>query len=128
MQEPADPVNPDATSHRRFSRISLSTDVRLYSSSQVWETQILDLSLQGAQVSRPEDFVVRKDQNFRLEIRLQGTAVISMGVELARIEGDRLGFRAGRMDFDSFTHLKRLIELNLGNSEGLAAELGRLTR
>lgn len=126
MPEPIAPA--DTSSERRFARISLSTDVRLYSSSQVWETRILDLSLQGAQVTRPEGFNGRKDQNFRLEIRLQGTAVISMGVELARLEDDRLGFRAGRMDFDSFTHLKRLIELNLGDPEGLAAELTRLTR
>lgn len=128
MSDALRPDSPDPTSDRRFARITLSNDVRLYSSSQVWETRILDLSLQGAQVTRPEGFVGRKDQNFRLEIRLQGTAVISMGVELARIEEDRLGFRAGRMDFDSFTHLKRLIELNLGDPEGLSAELGRLTR
>lgn len=126
MPDPTPPT--DQSSDRRFARISLSTDVRLYSSSQVWDTQILDLSLQGAQVTRPEGFAGRKDQNFRLEIRLLGAAVISMGVELARIEDDRLGFRAGRMDFDSFTHLKRLIELNIGDSEGLSAELMRLTR
>ena len=124
-----DPTSPsDQSTDRRFARITLSNDVKLYSSSQVWETQILDLSLQGAQITRPEGFVGRKDQNFRLEIRLQGTAVISMGVELARIEDDRLGCRAGRMDFDSFTHLKRLIELNLGDPEDLSAELLRLTR
>jgi|JI7StandDraft_1071085.scaffolds.fasta_scaffold00274_40 hypothetical protein len=128
MSDPAAPPTNDQSVDRRFARITLSNDVRLYSSSQVWETQILDLSLQGAQVTRPEGFSGRKDQNFRLEIRLQGSAVISMGVELARIEEDRLGFRAGRMDFDSFTHLKRLIELNLGDPEGLSAELSRLTR
>jgi hypothetical protein len=37
-----------------------------------------------------------------------------------------LGFRCDNIDLDSVTHLKRMVELNLGNEDVLERELGEL--
>lgn len=118
----------DSTIDRQFARFTLEGDVRLYSSSQMWQTEVLDLSLRGALLRKPADFSGKRGQSFRIEIRLAATTVISMAVELARSFEDSIGFKTGRMDFDSFSHLKRLIELNLGDSDSLKRELSQLKR
>lgn len=111
---------------RRFQRVPLAGSVRIYSGSALWETDLIDLSLKGVLVARPAAFAGAPGARFRMDLRVNGTLVISMGVEAARIEGDRLAFAWDRIDLDSFARLKRLLELNLGGHERLHRELAAL--
>lgn len=120
-------MNPtEPTPSRRFRRFDFQGQARLYSSGKMWDTEVIDVSLRGALVVRPADFDGRVGANYRLELRLQGRAVISMGVSAANISADRIGLKCERLDWDSFLHLKRMIELNLGNPEELNRELSQL--
>jgi hypothetical protein len=58
---------------------------------------------------------------------LNGTeAGIVMAVVLRHVEDQHLGFQVQYIDMDSATHLRRLVELNLGDSTLLERELGNL--
>lgn len=92
----------------------------------MWETEVIDLSLRGVLMRRPESFDGKTGGNYRIELRLAGSAIISMAVTLANQDQDTLGLRAEHLDWNSFLHLKRLIELNLGDSDSLYRELSAL--
>lgn len=115
-----------ANNRRKFTRFPFAGKVRLYSSGNVWETDLVDLSLRGALVARPADFTGKTGFHYRMELCLHGNIMIAMGVVVAHIEPAQLGLRCERLDLDSFVHLKRLVELNLGDAEMLNRELGSL--
>ena len=101
--------------------------MRLYSGSAMWNTRLVDLSLSGVLVEKPGDWSGSIGSRYRLDLRLDGGVLIGMGVELARIvDGNQLGFNCIRIDLGSFSQLKRLIELNLGNNDALQRELSAL--
>lgn len=111
---------------RRFHRFDFEARARLYSGNRMWETELIDISLKGVLLRRPDGFVGEPGALFRVEIHLEGSVVISMSVAEAHLTGDRIGFACERIDMDSFTHLKRLIELNLGDPSLLTRELSAL--
>lgn len=111
---------------RRFTRFPFDGQARLFSSTAVWDTAVIDLSLRGMLIRRPEQFDGRIGANYRIELRLAGTAIITMAVTLANQGESSLGLRAEHLDWNSFLHLKRLIELNLGDSDSLYRELSAL--
>jgi hypothetical protein len=117
----------DSTANRRFIRIPFDGQARLYSSIAMWDTEVVDLSLRGALIRRPEGWIGKIGMNLRLELRLPASVIISMGVVAANITVDSIGLRVERLDFDSFSHLKRMIELNIGDAELLNRELNSLT-
>jgi hypothetical protein len=53
-------------------------------------------------------------------------ATVRMEVSLKHIEGQHAGFRCEHIDLDSISRLRRLVELNLGDSESLHRELTEL--
>ena len=65
-----------------------------------------------------------------LTIRLDaaGEAVIRMEGEIAHRDGTQVGMRCTGIDLDSIAHLRRLVELNLGDEELLHRELSALVR
>ena len=113
-------------SDRRFRRFPVAGTVHLYSGSAVWTTPLRDLSLRGALITRPPDWSQPNGARFRLDLRLDGGLVIAMGVALVRVDEEALAFACTRIDLDSFSRLKRLVELNLGNTELLNRELEQL--
>ena len=115
-----------ASNIRQFQRIPFDGQARLYSSKNYWDTEVLDLSLSGALVRKPMGFVGKLGMSLRLELRLPAMVVISMGVSAANLTEEHIGLKMERIDFDSFCHLKRMVELNLGSAEMLARELATL--
>jgi PilZ domain len=123
MKAAATTTSPD---QRRFKRFAFASLARLYSSTQAFETDVIDISLRGAMVVKPLNFAAKVGSTARLELRLHGTVVISMGCSVATINAETVGLKTERLDWDSFLHLKRLIELNIGESEILNRELSNL--
>jgi hypothetical protein len=127
------------TNRRRFSRIHFSAPGRL--SFPVGEeerecaVEILDLSLKGALVKSDPPAGLTVGARGALEVDLDDTSDDSltegslyMSVEVAHIEAGEVGLRCAEIDLDSITHLRRLIELNLGDETLLSRELENLTR
>lgn len=111
---------------RRFRRFPIAGSVRLYSGSAMWSTELHDMSLRGVLVARPDAWTALAGGRYRLDVRLEGGLMIGMGAELVRVGDDELAFSCQKIDLDSFTRLKRFVELNLGNTEILGRELSQL--
>ncbi len=101
---------------RRYSRLPFRTDSRLFdpASRRLHATYLVDISLKGALVGR----------RLRLEVRLADSPLaIRMETEVAHCDEGRLGLHCVAIDLDSMTHLRRLMELNLGDPALLEREL-----
>jgi pSer/pThr/pTyr-binding forkhead associated (FHA) protein len=122
-------VPPDGRSQaqqRQFSRIPFEVGATLQHEQQQWETALLDISLHGALIQSPGSFEPLEEKQYRLAVHLEGGPDINMDVEIAHHQDDKLGLRCVHIDVDSITHLRRLVELNLGDPELLERELSSL--
>ena len=114
--------------HRRFSRILFSSDAQLLCNEQSFSTEILDLSLQGALVKRPADWNIEIGSSVQLQFQLNDSElVLQMDTIVAHSHQDTLGLRCEKMDIESVSHLRRLLELNIGDADLLSRELSELS-
>lgn len=112
---------------RRFHRISFDAECELHCQESVWSSEVLDVSLKGVLVKRPESWDVPLKQPCEVVILLDDHKTgIVMAVELRHVENHRLGFKCQYIDLESATHLKRLVELNLGDQALLEREFAHL--
>ena len=89
--------------------------------------QVLDLSLKGALLQLPAGAEASLGAPCLLKILLaDGETHISMAGELAHVEGERSGVLCRSIDLESITHLRRLIEMNLGDAALVERELAAL--
>ena len=113
---------------RHFSRVPFDCDVTGIDRNVHWPTQLLDISLNGALVSRPAEWQPNNGDLCELQIRLNDNNIVIDMEEatVAHVSDDRVGFKCRIIDIDSITHLKRLVELNLGDPELVNRELAAL--
>ena len=112
---------------RRFSRIPFEASVSLAGPKGKWMGKLLDISLNGVLVSHPSSWVDDKEHHLMLEIHPPGDPyTIRMEAVLMHSTAQHLGFRCAYIDLDSISHLRRLIELNVGNDDILNRELSEL--
>ncbi len=112
---------------RRFQRIHLDCTATIEAGGSSHATQLLDVSLNGALLSRPSDWTAVLDTPCVVKIVLApDTAAIRMEGTVAHTEGERLGVRCEHLDIESAGHLRRVVELNLGDAELLNRELSAL--
>ncbi|QSP96097.1 PilZ domain-containing protein [Marinobacter salinisoli] len=112
---------------RRFHRIEFDAPCELHWQDQVWETQVLDISLKGVLVVRPDAWDVPLKEPCEVVVHLNDNETgIVMAVALRHIEPHRLGFKCEYIDLESASHLKRLVELNLGDQALLEREFAHL--
>ncbi|WP_220718864.1 PilZ domain-containing protein [Agarivorans litoreus] len=114
---------------RQFLRVLFDRPAYLNHGEQSWSCQLLDLSLQGALVTLPNDWDEELTQ-LTLTFSLSDVAVeelsITMDVEVKHTRNQQIGLRCLHIDIESASHLKRLIELNLGDDDLLHRELEHL--
>jgi hypothetical protein len=112
---------------RRFFRVVYSTPAQLQQGEQVWSTTLLDLSLQGALLNRPANWTEQNNGLFTLSFTLADSDIeIRMEVESTHLDEQKLGVYCHHIDIDSASHLRRLIELNAGDTELLLREFAHL--
>ncbi len=113
-----------ASNQRHFSRVPFVTPVRLIGPHGSTGVQLLNISLKGALVSRPDGWGVEPGTLLALELTLADNEYIRANVKVAHSEPDRVGLFWEHIDLDSMTHLRRLVQLNLGDADKLDRELG----
>ena len=113
--------------HRLFTRIPFEATLHITSAEGSWDCNLIDISLKGLLVDKPADWQGAIEDPFMVELELSGSdASIRMDVVVAHIEKDHIGFRCEHIDLDSITHLRRLVELNVGDTDILNRELSAL--
>jgi hypothetical protein len=113
---------------RQFSRILFNAECTLYQGGILWTSDLQDISLKGILIKKPEGFTVSDDEEYEATIKLAGDQQsINMRLKYSHENEDALGFECQHIDLDSMTHLKRLVELNLGDESILQRELNLLS-
>ena len=112
---------------RQFSRVHFQTEARVYLKDMEFAAEVLDISLKGALIRSQKPVQVESGAHAVLQIRLDelGT-LIRMEGAIARNEGEVFGIACKEIDIDSITHLRRLVELNLGDEALLEREFSHL--
>jgi hypothetical protein len=114
--------------HRRFSRVSFQGKAHLDIGSHSLATEVLDLSLQGALIKKPADWPPSLPKQMLLRIQLNELPIeLSMKVSVAHASDTVVGLHCEKIDIESVSHLRRLLELNLGDAELLSRELSELS-
>lgn len=111
---------------RRFSRIPFQSQARLVLPDETRVAEVVDLSLKGALVRLGGDLFTAIGSNARLEIPLDTEEAIAMEVTLVHRQGGLVGLACREIDLDSITHLRQLVELNLGDEAILDRDLAAL--
>lgn len=117
----------DHDERRRFQRIAFDAPTELRQGERRWPVTLLDVSLKGLLIKRPEPWEADLSQDFEAIIHLNDKVTkVTMQVELRHEEPTRLGFICLYIDVDSMSHLHRLVELNVGDSTEMMRELREL--
>ncbi len=118
----------NAEERRRFSRFMFDARAVLHSPSGDIETDLVDISLKGALVSRGDDSSpLRAGEMVTLDVILaDGATHIQMQAEVVHVSTENIGLKRANIDMESIGHLRRLVELNLGDTELLERELEAL--
>lgn len=111
---------------RRFTRVPFDTSCTIVQGTARIDVDLLDISLNGALVSRPDNLPSHLEGPIYLDIELTDQTQISMEVELAHSEENSIGFSCKQLDMDSASHLRRLIELNIGTENAAERVLEEL--
>ncbi len=113
---------------RHFKRIPMDASATLNCGGRKWQSRLVDISLKGALVESPHDWDQTPPQSCTLELQLDGGVCIVMEGTVVHSENRHLGFRCDHIELESISHLKRMIELNLGDESMLERELTELAQ
>ena len=113
---------------RSFSRIPFTGSVTVIQNDAQWVAELLDISMKGLLVARPNDWADRPDKEFQLNLSLddRNQYTIAMDASLVHANKECLGFCCDHIDLESMTHLRRLLELNIGDEDRINRELSAL--
>lgn len=114
-----------ASERRHFVRVVFDAEASLITTAAKLAGQVVDLSLKGALVELREAPGIEAGEPCLLAVQL-GDDLIKMAGEVAHVEGHQVGVQCRSIDLESITHLRRLIEMNLGGGKLLERELKAL--
>lgn len=120
------PTPHTGAERRRFSRIGFHRPAELTVGEVSAPCGVLDLSLAGALVEVPAGVAADPGEWCRLRVHLGPGASVEMDGVIVHRRGGALGVRCTGIDLDGISHLRRLVELNLGDRSQLLRELGAL--
>ncbi|MDE1220056.1 PilZ domain-containing protein [Vibrio aestuarianus] len=113
---------------RRFSRIIYQMPAIVVQGSHHIATTIQDLSLHGLLLSSPKSDKLNINETAQVEFTLpESDITISLVANLISINNNVIRAIIDHIDIDSIAHLRRLVELNVGDDALLHRELEYLS-
>ncbi len=111
---------------RKFSRINFVADVKVQFKGSAFEAELLDISLRGAllqlKATKPLELGLMEDCG--LSFTLTPSAIrLDFNIKLVHLRHNHFGFKFISEDLATITHLRRLLELNLGDDAMITGEL-----
>jgi len=117
----------DNHERRRFTRIDFDAATELRSKGWTSSVQLEDISFKGALICSEKELNILPGDQATIVIHLAGDEeVMNLNATLAHHHRDQYGFTLHDTDIDSMTHLRRLVELNLGDETLFERELEHL--
>ncbi len=119
--------DPRDQERRRFQRVLFDAPAQLITPREVRDSAVVDVSFKGVLVRRPAGWRVLPEEGVLVEIQLEAPdSHIRMHAAVAHIEPDHVGLQCRHIDVESAAHLRRVVELNLGDAALLERELAML--
>lgn len=112
---------------RQYQRVEFDANAILYKDDQLFECQIIDLSIHGV-LLRPEG-IINSSMSDLYELRIPldtENNFIHMALRLTHKHPSNLGFVCENLDIDSITHLRKIVELNSGDPSILNRDFATL--
>ena len=111
---------------RRFRRIDFDARVEVAQGDNNWQAQLLDISLKGLLLSKIGPYQLQPDTPVLVKIILSDQTSIAMSAQVVHQTLEQLHVACVTIDIDSISHLRRLIELNIGDASAAERELSEL--
>ncbi len=112
------------TEKRKFHRIPFQCQSQVRCGDKTSIAELMDISMKGALMLVRDMPDWEMGRIYYLDIKLVNSDIhLQFEARLAHQEGDHYGFVFQSEDLDTFAHLRRLLELNLGDSEIVDHEL-----
>ena len=116
---------------RKFSRINFQVHCALSFDKKTehhdFEATLVDISLNGALVSINPMVIDLEEESVQLHLNLQGSDIeLLLNGFVCHQNEQLLGIQFTTFDLDTVSHLKRLIELNLGGDQDMHREFSEL--
>ncbi len=109
---------------RHYSRVPFDAEISIYTQERSCPAHLLDISLKGALVEFHTGSPFSKGTTCHLKINLNGAElVLDIASKLVFCKEEQAGLEFQEIDLDCLTHLRRLLELNTGDSEKVKDEL-----
>lgn len=113
---------------RHTKRTRFASQVTLTKGNDCWSTRLVDVSLRGLLVEEPENWSrPTPGEPLELALELGGDVRIEMTVLPMRYGEGQIGFEWTNIDPESLEHLRRLLELNLGDPDEVRNEVRALS-
>ena len=115
------PMNDE---RRHYSRVKFDAELIISFEDHELVSRLLDISLKGALVEVDANEPISKGTHCKITIKLNGNDLVMdfEGVTVF-VKESHVGFEFVNIDLDSLTHLRRLVELNIGDSDKVKGEL-----
>ena len=112
---------------RKFVRIPFNADVQLRLGDRTLKVQLVDIALKGALVQSDAAQTLALNDTCRLRLPLADDGEgLTMAGKIVHLEAPLIGIECLDIDVVSLTRLRRLIELNSGDSALIDRDLTRL--
>lgn len=113
--------------NRQYHRILYKAEATLSYGEKTWPCEITDLSLKGCLLRFEFPWEENLEKIYTLTLHLSEQSNIQMALTATHVVGNNVGFKCEHIDIDSISELRRLVELNLGDSKLLERDLLALT-
>lgn len=111
------------TELRNYRRIPFHTTATIVWAQEQFPCELIDLALRGALLQTHHEVPIKVGARARVDIDLANPELkLTFGVELIHRERNQYGFLFIDADDDTLAHLRRLLELNLGDGEQVERE------
>lgn len=112
--------------NRHFHRVLYAAKATLSNEDNTWSCEIIDLSLKGCLLAFDAPWGGDLEKLYMLTLELSEDTHIKMELAPTHVIGNKTGFKCTHIDIDSISELRRLVELNLGDSALLERDLQAL--
>lgn len=111
---------------RQFHRIFYHGMATINNQGKIYPCEIIDISLKGCLVKFEQLWNEKPGTLVTFNLQLSNEISIKMDLSSVHTLNHEVGFKCVHIDIDSISQLRRLVELNLGDSSLLERDLQSL--
>jgi len=109
---------------RNYQRVHFTCNAEINCNDKKYHGELFDISLQGAKVLGKDTIPFAEGNRCKLSLRLPDSEItMQFEADIIHLQEKIFGFKFVGEDLETATHLRRLLELNIGSSEALEREV-----